>query len=308
MENNLFGYVYSGIQIIENCNDPNIYLTDSNNERVTNYFLAKNEEIKLLIPNNDIYSPFICTFKYSSVVSESDFSEYNKYPININYIGGSENEEKLYFHKNYYIGKTNNYNLILNKEINRINCENNCELCDSNNDEKCITCKYLNNIKICKDNIDKTDNTDNKNNKDNIETEKNNEYFEECYSKNLLNNFCEIKNINKDSIIKNIEFDIQNHLLDSLISNVTGGEKTDFIIKSDDIIYQITSTENQKNNKNNNLSTIILGKCENILRQEYHINESLPLIILKVDYKKEDSLIPIIGYEVFHPENKSKLD
>ena len=286
IENNIFGYVYSGIQIIENCNNTNIYLVNSNNEKVTDYFLPKNEEIKLLIPKNDIYSPFICTFKYASVVSEPDILEYNKYPIKINYIGGNENDEKVYFQKNYYIGKVNNYNLIFNKELNSKNCEETCQLCDNKNIKNCFTCKYSskidNNTKICKEFI--------------------------CDSKNFLKNLCKLEDFNKDLAIKNIENDIQNHLLDSLISNITRGEKTDFIIKYDDIIYQLTSSENQKKNKNNNLSTIILGECENILRREYHIDENLPLIILKVDYYQENSIIPIIGYEVFHPENKSKLD
>ena len=99
IENNLFGYVYSGILIIENCNDEYIYLTDLNNEKVSGYFLPKNEEIKLLIPKSDIYSPFICNIKYASVVTEPEFSEYNKYPINIIYNGGNENEEKSFFKK-----------------------------------------------------------------------------------------------------------------------------------------------------------------------------------------------------------------
>ena len=32
------------------------------------------------------------------------------------------------------------------------------------------------------------------------------------------------------------------------------------------------------------------------------------MIIFKVDYYLEDILIPIIGYEIYHPLNKSKLD
>ena len=93
-ENNLFGYVYSGIQIIENFNDTNIYLVDSNNKKVADYFLPRNKKIKLLIPKNDIYSPFICKIKYACVVTEPEFSEYNKFPIKINYNGGNEKEEK----------------------------------------------------------------------------------------------------------------------------------------------------------------------------------------------------------------------
>ena len=52
----------------------------------------------------------------------------------------------------------------------------------------------------------------------------------------------------------------------------------------------------------------MLGECEKILKRIYNIDENQPLIIFKIDYYKEGSLIPIIGYEVFHPDNKSKLD
>ena len=63
-----------------------------------------------------------------------------------------------------------------------------------------------------------------------------------------------------------------------------------------------------KNNKNKNISTIDLGNCEDILRNIYKINYSLPLLIYKVDYKNPNLLIPIIGYEVYHPLNYSKLN
>ena len=100
---------------------------------------------------------------------------------------------------------------------------------------------------------------------------------------------------------------INNILTDSLISNIIN-EKKDLIIKeeTENVIYQITSTENQKNNKNNNLSSLYLGNCENILKSVYNIKD--PIIIYKIDYFKPDSLIPIIGYELYHPNNKTKLD
>ena len=73
-----------------------------NNEKISGYFLPKNEEIKLLIPKSDNYSPFICNIKYASVVTEPEFSEYNKFPINEIYNGGNENEEKSFFKKKLY--------------------------------------------------------------------------------------------------------------------------------------------------------------------------------------------------------------
>ena len=70
----------------------------------------------------------------------------------------------------------------------------------------------------------------------------------------------------------------------------------------------MTTSENQKNNTNKNMSTIDLGDCEDKLKSVYGIDPSLPLIIFKIDYFSKDSLIPIIGYEIYHPLNKSKLD
>ena len=114
-------------------------------------------------------------------------------------------------------------------------------------------------------------------------------------------------NISKDDIINNIKEDIIKHKVDNLLSNVTEG-KEDIYIKNEDVLYQITTTDNQKNNIYNNISSIKLGECENILKGIYGIDTNLTLIILKIDYYLEGLLIPIIGYEVYHPENKSKLN
>jgi hypothetical protein len=56
------------------------------------------------------------------------------------------------------------------------------------------------------------------------------------------------------------------------------------------------------------MSTVDLGDCEERLKDIYKIDKSLPLIIFKIDYYSPGLLIPIIGYEIFHPVNKSKLD
>ena len=89
--------------------------------------------------------------------------------------------------------------------------------------------------------------------------------------------------------------------------NVTESKK-DYIREKNNTLYQITTTENQKNNIYDNISTINLEACESILREKYDINEKIPLIILKIDYKLPGLLIPIIGYEIYHPINKTKLN
>ena len=95
--------------------------------------------------------------------------------------------------------------------------------------------------------------------------------------------------------------------LNSLIKSVME-DKRDFIEIIDGVYFQISTTENQKNNSNKNLSTIFLNNCETILRNIYQINDSFPLILFKIDFKPNGTLIPIVEYEIYHPLNYSKLN
>ena len=149
--------------------------------------------------------------------------------------------------------------------------------------------------------------------------------IKECSPADLFLGKCKINNITinmnnmnlnistnspevKDEIIKNIKEGITNGDMDELIDDVVTKEKKDLVISDNNTIFQITSTENQKNQKNNNISTLILGECENILKRIYGIQNDLALLIFKIDYYQPGSLVPVIGYEVYHPLNKSKLD
>ena len=108
----------------------------------------------------------------------------------------------------------------------------------------------------------------------------------------------------EDKKINNFRVNIFNdNIIKDLIDN-----KKDYIQQDDNVTYQIATSDNQKNNTHNNISSINLGVCENILKDKYNINKNLPLIIFKIDYYSPDTLIPIVGYEVYHPINKSRLD
>ncbi len=111
---------------------------------------------------------------------------------------------------------------------------------------------------------------------------------------------------NKDEVIKNLKDDIINGNLN--LTDLMNGTKQDLIAEYKDITYQITTSANQNNGTYNNISTINLGECEDKLKKIYDIDKDLPLIILKIDYKMEGLLIPVIGYEVYHPQNNSQLD
>ena len=121
-----------------------------------------------------------------------------------------------------------------------------------------------------------------------------------CYYENT---FQTATNIFKNNMDENIQ------IFKEYLSNFNISENTEDKVKyEDDTIYQVTTSENQRNNTNKNISTIDLGDCEKELKIKYQINDSLPLIIFKIDYFTPDSLIPKIGYEIYHPLNKSKLD
>ena len=69
----------------------------------------------------------------------------------------------------------------------------------------------------------------------------------------------------------------------------------------------ITSTENQKINKNKNISIINLGECENKIKEEYNIPNNESLLIYKLDILKSEMKVPRIEYEVYYPLYENKL-
>ena len=129
-------------------------------------------------------------------------------------------------------------------------------------------------------------------------------FLKKC--KSIINQTLSIEN--KDNLITNIINDIINGNLNIILNNIINGDEDDYIIKEDDIIFQLTTTENQNINEYNNISSIKLGNCEEILRNTYNISYNISLIILKVDYFIKEYNIPIIGYEIFHPITKEKLN
>ena len=102
--------------------------------------------------------------------------------------------------------------------------------------------------------------------------------------------------------------DINNGTLNFLLVNVTNEVKADYIVREENEIYQITSSYNQNNKEYSNISILHLGECEKILKDYYQIKENETLIIFKIDVFVEKLNIPIIKYEIFHPNNKTKLE
>ena len=159
------------------------------------------------------------------------------------------------------------------------------------------------------------------------------EYNYQCYSKeDLINNLINIysaESINtkvqylidtliKLSIMHNTtsvlnDTQIEENILkipefifsENIMSEIKDGQ--DLIIKMPESIISLTSTENQNINKNNNISTIDLGACENILKTEYNISNNESLLIYKMDVLKKGMKIPRIEYKVYYVINRKQL-
>ena len=159
-------------------------------------------------------------------------------------------------------------------------------------------CQKTYNIINCDDNND-------------YELVSNHSCIDKCISINFLRNICKAKNNTlkiKTNITNNIREDIKNGTLNSFLENVTNNEKIDIEVFESNIIYQITSTFNQNNKLYNNISIIKLKECENRLKTYYQLDENKSFIILKIDNYEEGLLMPIVEYEVYHPDNFQKID
>ena len=95
--------------------------------------------------------------------------------------------------------------------------------------------------------------------------------------------------------------------MNNIIDEVTNNNQV-YSEKVGNAKLYLLNLNNQNNNSFGNMSIIDLGECEKELKDIYKINQSLSLIMLKIEYYLNDSLIPIIGYEVYEPNNLTLLN
>ena len=151
-------------------------------------------------------------------------------------------------------------------------------------------------------------------NKDNIYIY---EYNNICY-KEIQVEFIETTNIENNKLFSDYGLEVLKEDLNmknykelitngDVIEKIVNGE-SGIIKKENNITYQIIAIQEQEKYSDDNISNINIGICEDILRSEYNINKSFPLILYKVDYYPPDTLMPIVGYEIYHPISKEKLN
>ena len=138
IENNIFGYIFSGIVILNFTIDDNPKLISSktNSSILLNKSLEKNELIQLEFNNNN-YSSFNYHLEYTYKVTEPNINLYNIYPDRLGY------ETLKDFDGIEYFGKTSYHKIILTKNLSK-DCYSNCDLCLYEYKFFCITCKSKN--------------------------------------------------------------------------------------------------------------------------------------------------------------------
>ena len=115
-----------------------------------------------------------------------------------------------------------------------------------------------------------------------------------CNNSEILNNTC------LDGTMTNAQFnELRKEIEKNYINNETyKGENTVFI--TDNIIFQISKSVDQKNNSKN-ISIIDLGECEEKLKKFYSINKDESLIIFKQDIRTDNIATTYVQYKIYHP-------
>ena len=322
INNNLFSYEFIGIKIekLVGISSGIKYFLNSD----TNILIHENEMLKvndiITIDYSDINAKINEEF-YLSLLPLFGFSEFDKYNSSADYIEQfGEEDAKDFFEKLEFTGEsfTIKYNF---------GCHKDCETCEyvgvTLSNQRCLSCRsgegycYM----------------ENENNCFHINSVNYKYYINEngtliCVPLGLScpdNYPFEDKNTREcKSIIRIKDLVLENHIyskneIEKIIQifyneiqnnkNLTVYE--DIILFDDDYSIQITTTERQKfyiNNKDiyNNISSINLNECEDLLKKEYNITS--PLIIMKIDLKRNDTPSTQVEYQIINPENNEILD
>ena len=98
-----------------------------------------------------------------------------------------------------------------------------------------------------------------------------------------------------DTILKIIDEAFSNENYDT--TNLDSGE--DEVIETEKMTVTFTTTQNQKNSVNNNMTTIDLGDCEISLRNFYNISKNETLYMKKLDISQEGMKTKKVEYDVY---------
>ena len=124
-----------------------------------------------------------------------------------------------------------------------------------------------------------------------------------CMLNYKTENIVEDETKTKNDILRNYEQGFTSP--DFNTSNLENG--ADEIYEHDGITITLTTTKNQKNNENSNMTLINLGKCESLLRKKYSLSYDDIIYMKKIDVVQEGMQIPKVEFDVYVKSTSNNL-
>ena len=345
IENNLFGFVFKGTRIMKYISGLSLTNITNGNILEPETLILKDENISLYFNTHTNYEQENYIIEYAYVLEEPKYEDLNNYYNNYDYSFGNNNDdEQNYYRQNEYTGKSSNFSIIISNDL-KTDCNSDiCSLCFTN--YTCITCIYNytfnNNEKKCLPNpinspttipttilttipttipttiINKIPNTIPttililttipKNN--NIQTT-----YPHLNYPIITTTIPNIPSTNKqdctdEEILKgNCKGRMTNEQIGEIYNKLKNSISADSndIIETENVIFQITTLEEQKNSNNPNVSSIDLGECEKLIKEKEGLSENDNLIVLKTDIKNDDLSSTYVQYEIYNPNTLNKI-
>ena len=280
-------------------------------KELAGYYLDKNE-----------YLYKKCYETCAKCEKKGNNTNHNCLKCNSNYTFEINFENYTHCYKNcsyyYYFDKFGNYHCTDNFSCpddynlfipNKNKCINDCEKDDIfiyEYDSKCYKEKKEMTIICDKDNP--------------LENLKKHKCVKNCDFNEMLQKICILKFVTNETKTNKKEEKEESKFQDMILETIEEGftsdnydtsklEKgKDEIIETDKMKITLTTTDNQKNNTNTNMTTIDLGECEILLRKFYNISDDERLYMKKIDVFLEGMKIPKIEYEVYSKLKGTNLE
>ena len=284
IENNIFGLIYLGVSIVNMIGCENVFFTSTSDESYTLTFGSfVTEKIKLKLKS---YTKIECALSYCPIATEPD-SDINDGSCDKLVTFGSVTNTNI--EKKLYEGRMIKYNIIMD-DLSKFTKSTGIQIKSTEIQIK----STLIQTKSTQIQIDSTLPiiTTTPKTKD-IETE-----IKICDEDEILSNACNNK-ITNEQIGK-----IYDKIKESILTEGYNGEET--TIETENVVFQISKVEDQKNDNNPGISSIDIGKCEEILKIENNILLNESLIIFKSDIKNDDLSVTYVQYEIYSPYNLTK--
>ena len=305
IENNIFGYIYLGISLVNMVGCENISFSLTSDETYTLTFGSFiTEKIKIKLKS---YTKIECALSYRPIVTEPDINIYDGNTNDKSTFGSVTSTE---FEKKLYEGRLIYYNITMDDltkffETTIIKIDTTIPIIKTTIPQTTIPIsipqttipisipqttqpispqttlpKYqiITTIPKLKDK----------------ETE-----IKKCNETEILNNGCNNK-LTNDQV-----GEVYEKIKETILTKDYKGNET--IIKTENVIFQVSKIEDQKNDNNQGVSSVDIGECEDILKKENNISLNDSLIIFKSDIKNDDLSATYVQYEIYNPNTLVQL-